>query len=104
MFKKHHGIIRSISWLEDDTGFISSGWDASIYFWKLNNQEPLWVYKKKNVEFTCVTSFKAEGPQEYDPYIYVSGTDRSIRELKGIDKEKSKDSQLPEGRSIKCFE
>ena len=104
VFKKHHGIIRSIDWLEDDTGFISSGWDASIYFWKLNDQEPQWVFKKKNVEFTCVTSFKAEGPQEHEPYIYVSGTDRTIRELKGIDKDKSKDSQLPEGRSIKGIE
>ena len=36
IFKAHLGLIRSISWLEDDTGFISSGWDASIYMWKLN--------------------------------------------------------------------
>jgi hypothetical protein len=36
VFKAHLGLIRSIAWLEDDTGFISSGWDAAVYVWKLN--------------------------------------------------------------------
>lgn len=49
IFKAHLGLIRSIAWLEDDTGFISSGWDASIYMWKLNldkdEANPIWDYK-----------------------------------------------------------
>ena len=83
MFKAHLGLIRSIAWLEDDTGFISSGWDASIYMWKLNLDEgetnPIWDYKLKNVNFTCVQSFRAEGSK--DPCVYATGTDKSIREL-----------------------
>lgn len=83
VFRKHNGLIRKISWLQDDTGFISIGWDSALYFWKLDDPEPKWMYRKKNVEFTCVTSFKADGPNEQEPYVYVSGTDKTIRELKG---------------------
>lgn len=57
-----------------------------MYFWKLDNPEPIWTYKKKNVEFTCVVSFKVEGGTTADlhPYVYVTGTDKSVHELKGF--------------------
>ena len=77
------GLIRSIAWLDDDTGFVSSGWDASIYLWKLNLEpgetNPVWDYKIKNTNFTCVQAFKPEGSKE--PCVYATGTDKSIREL-----------------------
>lgn len=81
VFKAHLGLIRSIAWLEDDTGFISSGWDAAVYVWKLNQKEntPIWEYKMKSVNFTCVTTFKPEGTTK--PLIYATGTDKTIREL-----------------------
>ena len=51
--------------------------------WKLNLEKgesnPIWDYKLKNVNFTCVQSFKPEGSK--DPCVYATGTDKSIREL-----------------------
>jgi len=35
-FKKHSAYIRSIAWLEDDSGFVSSGYDEHVCLWKLN--------------------------------------------------------------------
>jgi WD40 repeat protein len=99
VFRKHNGLIKKISWLHDDTGFISIGWDSALYFWKLDDPEPKWTYKRKNVEFTSVISFKAEGPNEYDPYVYVTGTDKCIRELKcpsSVYNAKKHDAQLAE--------
>jgi WD40 repeat protein len=34
-FKAHIGKVRCVQWLDDDSGFISGGWDGSIYMWKL---------------------------------------------------------------------
>lgn len=50
VYKGHTGTIRCITWLTDDSGFVSSGWDASIYVWKLNSQSDdenrySWEYK-----------------------------------------------------------
>lgn len=44
------------------------------------------MYKAKNVEFTCVTSYKAEGPNEIEPYVYVTCNDKSFHVLKGYEK------------------
>ena len=38
-FKAHGGTIRSIAWLDDDTGFVSSALDTTIYYWLLNPKE-----------------------------------------------------------------
>lgn len=38
-FKAHGGTIRSIAWLADDTGFVSSALDTTIYMWTLNPKE-----------------------------------------------------------------
>lgn len=34
-FKAHDKYIKSISWLEDDSGFVSCAWDFQIFVWKL---------------------------------------------------------------------
>jgi hypothetical protein len=59
------------------------------------------MFKKKNVEFTCVTTYKAEGANEVDPYVFVTGTDRCIREIKGC---KKVDGQVAEGIVLRVFE
>jgi len=84
VFKGHNGTIRCIAWLDDDSGFVSSGWDASIYNWKLNNgtddNKSLWEYKAKGVNFTCLTSFKPEGAGS-KTMIYATDTLRALREI-----------------------
>ena len=82
-FKDHSGLIRSISWLDDDTGFVSSGWDATIFMWKLSQQTAVWEHKVKNVNYTCVTSYKQEGEKTGGHLVYATGTDKTIRELDG---------------------
>lgn len=83
LFKSHMGHIRSIAWLDDDTGFVSSAGDSTINVWKLNPAEnevnPIWHYKLKNVDFTCVATFKPEG--EKNSLVYATGQDKTIREL-----------------------
>lgn len=101
VFKKHNGLIRKIAWLQDDTGFVSIGWDSVLYFWKLDSQEPKWMFKKKNVEFTCVTTYKAEGPNETEPYVFVTGTDKCIREIRGC---KKGDGPIAEGVVVRVLE
>ena len=42
LFKGHSGKVRSIAWADDDQGFVSAGWDGSIFEWSLfsDNDEP----------------------------------------------------------------
>lgn len=85
IFKAHIGPIRSIAWLNDDTGFVSSAWDATIYMWTLNpkegEQNPVWGKKLQNVEFTCVKAYKPDG-EKTSPLVFATGMDKSIREFK----------------------
>lgn len=83
IFKGHVGVIKCIAWLEDDSGFVSSGWDTNVYVWKLNSGSTdnkfVWEYKIKSVNFTCLTAYKPEG--EKKPLIYATDTTRCLREL-----------------------
>jgi hypothetical protein len=53
------------------------------------------------VEFTCVTSFFKETQGETEPFVYVTGTDKSIREIKG---HKKGDGLIEEGIVRTVFE
>ena len=81
IFKAHSSLVSSISWFDDDTGFVSSGIDANIFVWHLKNEAhtPSWEYKMKSVTFSCVATFKPEGSNK--PLIYTTGSDKTIREL-----------------------
>ena len=35
IYKYHLGPVRCLQWLDDDSGFISGGWDGNVYTWKL---------------------------------------------------------------------
>ena len=35
IYKAHLGPVRCLHWLDDDSGFISGGWDGNVYAWKL---------------------------------------------------------------------
>ena len=59
------------------------------------------MYKVKNVEFACVTSYKVDGPNELEPYVYVTCTDKSFHVLKGFERG---DGPLPVGKRIIRYE
>lgn len=84
-FKAHGGSIRSIAWLQDDTGFVSSALDTTIYYWKLNpkegEQNPVWGLTVPNVDFTCLKVFKPDGDKS-SPSVFATGQDKTIREIK----------------------
>jgi len=91
-FKGHHGMIRCIAWLDDDSGFVSSGWDASIYVWKLSNgsedNKATWEYKIKGVNFTSLTTYKPDQGSKH--LIYATDTLRCLRELQEGESDKNK--------------
>jgi WD40 repeat protein len=51
VFTAHTGLIKSIQWLEDDTGFVSAGaTDHQVILWKLKPNEEgtrqIWTYRQ----------------------------------------------------------
>jgi len=94
-------MVKRISWLDDDSGFVSCGWDQTVYLWKLalaKNQDdnqhsianedktkkltnPVWEYRLKNVDFTSVKTYRKQG--EENPSFYITGSDKSLREFFG---------------------
>ncbi len=84
--RAHIGKVKCIQWLDDDSGFISGGYDANIFLWKLHvdpiqsreqkETNPVFEYKQKNVIFSCV-AYKPD--TKYS--IYAVGTDKSLKEI-----------------------
>jgi WD40 repeat protein len=35
IYKAHLGPVRCLNWFDDDSGFISGGWDGNVYTWNL---------------------------------------------------------------------
>ncbi len=55
MFKNHKGKVKSISWFDDDLGFVSTALDQNIYIWSLKNSNyPEYFFKNKGTNFDCV--------------------------------------------------
>lgn len=74
---------------------MSCGWDHSIYMWKLyadptkDDHDPrahvVWEYNKlKNCSFNCVAVYRptTEKDDDFEPVVYASCSDKSIREIK----------------------
>ena len=85
VFKAHSGPIRSIAWLQDDTGFVSSAFDTTINYWTLNpkpgEKNPVWGLTVPNVDFTCLKVYKPDGDRT-SPSVFATGQDKSIIEIK----------------------
>jgi WD40 repeat protein len=99
-FRKHSGFIRSISWLEDDSGFASCGYDEIVCLWKLNPEcseeekknNPNWQlmyespYSDANkTDYTHVSVSKTDNDKH--PIIYACGADNIIREIEPFEKD-----------------
>lgn len=77
VFKNHKGRVKTISWFEDDTGFVSAGLDGMIYIWDLkNSNNPEFQFKNKGTVFQCV-----EKSQDAEKRVFAVGTDKTLREI-----------------------
>lgn len=76
-FKNHKGRVKTISWFEDDSGFVSAGLDGMIYIWDLkNSNHPEFQFKNKGTVFQCV-----EKSPDSEKRVFAVGTDKTLREI-----------------------
>ena len=87
-FDSHQGKVQSLSWFEDDSGFISSGLDGNIYVWELNSPDKPWYNYKEGGTGTNFT-FVANSAKKR---IYACGQDKTLREI-AYDEAKDKDEE-----------
>ena len=77
----HQSPVRSICWLPDDTGFVSSAFDSTVKMVLLNPKEgdpnPVWEHLVPNVDQTCVKIYKPDDAKK--PMVFVTSQDKSIR-------------------------
>ena len=78
--------MRCIHWYDDDSGFISGGWDGYVYCWQLNpnmNQlpsdkekaeNPQYSHFAKNYQFNAVCNEPGSKSR-----VYASGMDKNIK-------------------------
>ena len=95
VFTWHKANVRSISWLEDDIGFVSSAADNTIAVWLMpriqtNGQAnvPLWTYRCNMVNFTSTIGYKLPRDKDKDKdvntvriSVFASGNDSYIHEI-----------------------
>jgi WD40 repeat protein len=81
MYKAHLGPVKSIYWQDDDSGFISGGWDGNVFVWKLftdpynpKDQNRVHMYYIKNFQFVSVTN-----KPEHKSVVYGAANDKTIK-------------------------
>lgn len=85
IYKNHKGKVKSISWFDDDMGFVSAGLDQMIYVWDLRNSNyPEYFFKNKGTNFDCVEKgYSPNFEQKLDQRlrVYAVGTDKTLWEI-----------------------
>lgn len=83
IYKAHLGPVRCLHWFDDDSGFISGGWDGNVFAWKLytDKKEPKDVNPKsqftiKNFQFACVAN-----KPDSKSIVYAAGIDKTIKRI-----------------------
>jgi WD40 repeat protein len=83
IYKAHLGPVRCLHWFDDDSGFISGGWDGNVFSWKLytDKKEPKDVNPKsqftiKNFQFACVAN-----KPDSKSIVYAAGIDKTIKRI-----------------------
>ena len=79
-YKAHFGSVRCINWFDDDSGFISGGWDGFVYCWALytdkndkKQENPRSAFNIKNYQFSSVANLP-----DSKSLVYASGMDKKI--------------------------
>lgn len=87
IYKAHLGPVRCLQWLDDDSGFISGGWDGNVYTWKLisnkknDKENPAYGFTLKNFQFACVAN-----KPDSKTVVYATGIDKTIKMIdKGVE-------------------
>lgn len=95
VFTWHRANVRSISWLENDIGFVSTAADNTIAVWLMPRIQssvapnvPLWTYKCNQVNFTSTFAYKMPRDKDKDKdvntvriSVLASANDNSIHEI-----------------------
>jgi len=93
IYKMHLGPVRCLHWLDDDSGFISGGWDGNVCCWKLfpdkdddKDVNPRFYFTIKSYQFACVACKPLDHtkpPETKTTTMYVTGTgsDKSIKTI-----------------------
>jgi WD40 repeat protein len=87
-FKGHTNKVRAIAWSEDDLGFVSAGWDGTIYEWRFfmpGEISYVQEYTQKGINFSSVLVTPGKGP---DKSVFAVSNDRIIREIVGSKKQR----------------
>jgi len=81
IYKAHNGPVRCIHWFDDDSGFISGGWDGNVFTWKLytdktdvQDQNPKSAFTIKNFQFASVAN-----KPDSKSIIFATGVDKTIK-------------------------
>jgi len=83
IYKAHLGPVRCLHWQDDDSGFISGGWDGNVFVWKLytDKNDPKDVHPKhafmiKNFQFASVAN-----KPDSKSIVYAAGIDKTIKTI-----------------------
>jgi len=86
IYKSHQGPVRCLHWFDDDSGFISGGWDGNVFAWHLyvnkndvkdgKDCNPKFAFTHKNFQFACV----ANKPESKD-IVYAADVDKSVKQI-----------------------
>ena len=93
IYKLHGGPVRCLHWFDDDSGFISGGWDGNVFCWDLfpNKSEdkevdgPYMIYSLKNFQFACVANHPDSKTK-----IYAAGIDKTIKTIEQVEEKDKK--------------
>ena len=87
-FKGHTDTVKCITWLEDDSGFITSGKDNDLALWRLHpgtgdganltETNPIWKFSSRKAVFNAVWTHR---PENKLPIVYVAASDKTVREV-----------------------
>ena len=81
VLKGHVSKISSLSWLDDDSGLVSSGFNGVIYSWLLKDQKHMDIFEEKGI--IIYSSFNVPDKSDKpDKHIYYGvGSDKQIKEI-----------------------
>jgi WD40 repeat protein len=100
IYKLHGGPVRCLHWFDDDSGFISGGWDGNVFCWDLfpdksrEDKEvdgPYMIYSLKNFQFACVANHPDSKTK-----IYAAGIDKTIKTIEMVEEKDKKHERKTE--------